>query len=91
MLLFSDICSSGGATIWTTRRNVHSREYRKFRDEAQHAGARHRGAKDALIETLSERTAELYRHFGCVTVIEIPDYIGSFTKHVLVKALDSNE
>jgi ribosomal protein S18 acetylase RimI-like enzyme len=47
-----------------------------------------RGCKDALIETLNDRTANLYTRLGYKSVAMIPHYVGSFTKHVLVKSLD---
>jgi hypothetical protein len=47
-----------------------------------------RGCKDALIETLNDRTANLYTRLGYESVAMIPRYVGSFTKHVLVKPLD---
>lgn len=51
------------------------------------AAARARGAKDSLIETLSDRTADLYRRLGYVTVATIPGYVGRFTKRIFVKDL----
>jgi ribosomal protein S18 acetylase RimI-like enzyme len=50
--------------------------------------ARARGCKDALIETLNDRTANLYARLGYKPVAVIPNYVGTFTKHVLVKFLD---
>jgi ribosomal protein S18 acetylase RimI-like enzyme len=50
--------------------------------------ARARGCSDALIETLNDRTANLYTRLGYESVARIPRYVGSFTKHVLVKTLD---
>ena len=47
--------------------------------------ARERGCKDALIETLSNRTASLYARLGYEMVATIPSYVGLFTKYVLVK------
>jgi len=46
-----------------------------------------RGCKDALVETLSDRTANLYARLGYRPVATIPSYVGSFTKHVLVKPI----
>ena len=46
-----------------------------------------RGCKDALIETLSDRTANLYARLGYQQVAAVPSYVGSFTKHVLVKPI----
>lgn len=51
------------------------------------AAARKRGVRDALIETLSDRNAALYRSLGYVEVAVIPCYVGSFTKYVMVKEL----
>jgi ribosomal protein S18 acetylase RimI-like enzyme len=52
-------------------------------EKAAHA----RGCKDVLIETLSDRTANLYTRLGYTSVARIPGYVGSFTKHVFVKSL----
>lgn len=46
-----------------------------------------RGVGDSLIETLSDRTAELYKRCGYVEVAAILRYVGPFTKHVMLKAL----
>jgi ribosomal protein S18 acetylase RimI-like enzyme len=51
------------------------------------AAARQRGSRDALIETLSDRVAELYRRLGYAPVATIPRYVGEFTRHIMVKAL----
>lgn len=50
--------------------------------------ARRRGARDALIETLNDRAAALYRRCGYVEVASVARYVGRFTKHILVKQLD---
>jgi GNAT superfamily N-acetyltransferase len=49
--------------------------------------ARAAGCRDALIETLADDTAALYRRLGWVPIAEIADYVPGFTRHVLVKAL----
>lgn len=49
--------------------------------------ARERGCGDALIETLSDRTAELYIRLGYEPVARVPLYVGSYTKHILIKSL----
>jgi hypothetical protein len=49
--------------------------------------ARARGSRDALIETLNDRNADLYQHLGYVLVASIQRYVGKFTKYVLVKDL----
>ena len=46
-----------------------------------------RGAADALIETFDEEVAGLYRRLGYEAIAVIPNYVGSFNKHVLVKRL----
>jgi GNAT superfamily N-acetyltransferase len=46
-----------------------------------------RGCADALIETLSDRVAALYRRLGYVELAVIERYVGPFTKHVLHKPL----
>lgn len=52
------------------------------------SAARVRGARDSLIETLSDRTAALYRSLGYSEMAVIPLYVGCFTKYVMVKGLD---
>lgn len=49
--------------------------------------ARERGARDSLIETMSDRTAHLYRRCGYVDIATIPRYVGSFTRYVMLKNL----
>ena len=49
--------------------------------------ARAAGCRDALIETLADDTAALYRRLGWAPVAAIADYIPGFTRHVLVKPL----
>ena len=46
-----------------------------------------RGCVDSLIETLNDRTAELYARLGYRHVAKIPHYVGSSTRHVLVKSI----
>ena|SRR5450631_1887396 len=54
-------------------------------EKAAHA----RGCNDALIETLNDRTANLYTRLGYKPVAKIPHYVGPFTKHVLLKPLSA--
>lgn len=49
--------------------------------------AKGRGARDALIETLSDVTANLYRRWGYVEIASVPRYVGEFDKHILLKRL----
>ncbi len=49
--------------------------------------AARRSCEDALIETLSDRNAVLYRHLGYRPIVTIPRYVGRFTRHILVKTL----
>jgi ribosomal protein S18 acetylase RimI-like enzyme len=51
------------------------------------AAARERGAIDAVIETMNDRTAALYRRLGYEPVAVIPRWVGSFTRHILIKRL----
>lgn len=51
------------------------------------AAGRERGARDVLIETLSDRTAALYEREGYTSISRIEGYVGRFTKHVLRKDL----
>lgn len=46
-----------------------------------------RGCADALIETLSDRVAALYRRLGYVEVALVDRYVGPFNKRVLLKTL----
>ena len=46
-----------------------------------------RGARDSLIETLSDRNASLYRRCRYVEIASIPRYVGPFTKYVMLKKL----
>ncbi|WP_310387314.1 GNAT family N-acetyltransferase [Roseateles sp.] len=49
------------------------------------AQALRRGCVDALIETLSDETAELYEHMGYVCIAHVHDYVPGFTRHTLLK------
>jgi GNAT superfamily N-acetyltransferase/catechol 2,3-dioxygenase-like lactoylglutathione lyase family enzyme len=49
--------------------------------------ASERGARDSLIEALSERTANLYRRLGYRKIASVEEYVGRFPKHILVKDL----
>ncbi|WP_198937733.1 GNAT family N-acetyltransferase [Pelomonas sp. KK5] len=49
------------------------------------AQALKRGCKDALIETLSDRSADWYESLGYATMAHIHDYIPGFTRYVLIK------
>jgi len=49
--------------------------------------AHKRGARDSLIETLSDRTAGLYRRCGYLEIASIFRYVGPFTKYVMLKKL----
>ena len=46
-----------------------------------------RGAVDALIETLNDRNAALYRSTGYVPLAAIRNAVGPFTRHILLKTL----
>lgn len=49
--------------------------------------ASERGVRDSLIETLSDRTVNLYQRLGYREVASIEGYVGRFTKHILIKDL----
>ncbi len=49
--------------------------------------ARAKACRDALIDTLDDRTAALYRRLGYASIGEIAGYIPGFTRHVLLKRL----
>jgi len=63
-------------------RGLGAEALRRIEAEASSAGCR-----DALIETLDDRVAALYRRLGYSSVAVIPAYVGPFTRHVLVKSL----
>jgi predicted N-acetyltransferase YhbS len=42
---------------------------------------------DALVETLSDQTATMYRRVGYAPLAEIANYIPGYTRHVLLKQL----
>ncbi len=44
-----------------------------------------RGCKDALIETLSDEAATMYSRRGYEVVATVPNYVGKFTRYILVK------
>lgn len=49
------------------------------------AQALKRGCVDALIETLSDRHAELYERLGYAMMAHVHDYIPGFTRYILIK------
>jgi GNAT superfamily N-acetyltransferase len=49
--------------------------------------AKERGCNDALIETLNDRVAQFYIRLGYTPVATISHYVGTFTRHILVKSL----
>jgi len=54
------------------------------------ASAAARGCTDALIETLLDEAACMYRRRGYTPLATIPNYVGAFTRHILRKAISSN-
>lgn len=46
-----------------------------------------RECQDALIETLLEPNVRLYERLGYRSLARIPQYIGDFTRHIMVKSL----
>jgi GNAT superfamily N-acetyltransferase len=53
--------------------------------EALELEAAKRGCKDALIETLDDTVASLYRHLGYQSVAEVKGYVGRFNRHIMLK------
>ena len=49
--------------------------------------ARDRGCRDALIETLIHRNVRLYERLGFISIAIVPNYVGSFSRHIMVKGL----
>lgn len=50
-----------------------------------------RECRDALIETLIEQNVRLYERLGYKPVARIPQYVGNFTRHVMVKSLKCSD
>jgi GNAT superfamily N-acetyltransferase len=53
--------------------------------EALESEAARRGCKDALIETLDDSVASLYRHLGYQSLAEVKCYVGRFNRHIMLK------
>jgi len=51
------------------------------------ASAAVRGCTDALIETLSDEVAGMYRRRGYTPLATVPNYVGAFTRHILRKSI----
>jgi GNAT superfamily N-acetyltransferase len=50
--------------------------------------ARETGCTSALIETLNDRVALLYQRVGYTSVATVPNFVGVFTRHIMVKAFE---
>ena len=48
-----------------------------------------RDCQDALIETLLEPNVRLYERLGYYTIASIPNFVGDFTRHIMLKSLKS--
>ena len=59
--------------------------------ERMEAEARSRGCKDALVETLNDRVAELYARLGYRHVAVVDEYVGPFTRHIMLKTFNSTK
>ncbi|WP_080684190.1 GNAT family N-acetyltransferase [Pseudomonas chlororaphis] len=46
-----------------------------------------RGCTDALIETLNDQAFQLYLRLNYVPISTLPNYVGHFTRHTLLKSL----
>lgn len=55
------------------------------------AQALSRGCVDALIETLSDDSAELYEHLGYACIAHVHDFVPGFTRHTLMKVWKPRE
>ena len=55
--------------------------------EALESEATKRGCRDALIETLDDTVANLYRHLGYRTIAEVKGYVGRFGRHIMLKPI----
>ena len=53
------------------------------------ASAAVRGCNDALIETMSDEVAGMYRRRGYTPLATIPNYAGAFTRYILRKPLSA--
>jgi GNAT superfamily N-acetyltransferase len=61
-------------------RGIGSRMLRELEAEALR-----RGCRDAIIETLDDVVADLYRRLGYGLVAHLPAYLGSCDRHIMVK------
>jgi len=57
---------------------------RRILKELESEAAR-RGCRDAIIETLDDSVANLYRRLGYRVVAHLPDYLGPFPRHTMLK------
>lgn len=57
---------------------------RRILKELESEAAR-RGCKDALIETLDDTVASLYRHLGYNSLAVVKGYVGRFNRHIMLK------
>ena len=62
------------------RRGLGSRILRELEAEAAR-----RGCRDAIIETLDEAAARLYRRLGYAPIAVIAGYVGRFNRHMMLK------
>lgn len=49
--------------------------------------ATHSGCTTAVVETLSDAAARLYQRVGYNSVLTIPNYVGGFTRYIMIKSL----
>ena len=49
--------------------------------------AREVGCTSALIETLNDRVAQLYKRLGYNATATVTNYVGPFTRHIMIKTL----
>ena len=59
----------------------------KVLSELEQAASK-RGMAESLLETLDDRTVKLYSRLGYRHIAKIPNYVGPFTRHIMMKPLD---
>jgi GNAT superfamily N-acetyltransferase len=50
------------------------------------AEASKRGCEDSMIETLDDRVAQLYSRLGYKLLAKVPNYVGPFNRHIMLKS-----
>jgi len=76
-------------SLWVTeayrRQGIGSAALQKL-ELAAHAA----GCRDAIIETLDDRAAKLYKNHGYEELAYVAAYVGPFNRHILLKRFSSS-